>query len=146
MELTGPRNYLFPWPHPFYAPSLGLFGSKATHKLKKEINKMYGSMGAERLMTTATNSQPDTVQPEPPIFLLAQLDTLEMLSVQLAETLRSTEYHTSLFFETASEETGTAKAVLANAPPSERLKILVETIGLCSEIAARNRKAISRIF
>ena len=129
-----------------FAPSLGLLGSKETHKLNKEINKMYASQVAESSISMLTNSQPQPDIVEPPIFLLAQLDTLEMLSVQLAETLRSTEYHTSLFFETASEETSTAKAVLANAPPSERLKILVETIGLCSEIAARNRKAISRIF
>ena len=129
-----------------FAPSLGLLGSKETHKLNKEINKMYASQVAESSISMLTNSQPQPDIVEPPIFLLAQLDTLEMLSVQLAETLRSTEYHTSLFFETASEETSTAKAVLANAPPSERLKILVETIGLCSEIAARNRQAISRIF
>jgi hypothetical protein len=129
-----------------FAPSLGLLGSKETHKLNKEINKMYASQVAESSISIGTNSQPQKAMVEPPIFLLSQLDTLEMLAVQLAETLRSTEYHTSLFFETASEETKTAKAVLANAPPSERLKILVETIGLCSEIAARNRQAISRIF
>tara|TARA_R110002167_G_C12141959_1_gene600324 strand:+ start:38 stop:415 length:378 start_codon:yes stop_codon:yes gene_type:complete len=125
---------------------LGLFGSKEINELNKEINKMYASNVTESSISIGTNSQPQTAMVEPPIFLLSQLDTLEMLAVQLAETLRSTEYHTSLFFETASEETKTAKAVLANAPPSERLKILVETIGLCSEIAARNRQAISRIF
>ena len=107
---------------------------------------MYASNVTESSISIGTNSQPQTAMVEPPIFLLSQLDTLEMLAVQLAETLRSTEYHTSLFFETASEETNAAKAVLGNAPPSERLKILVETIGLCSEIAARNRQAISRIF
>ena len=114
---------------------------------------MYGIKGADRLINTATNTQnlttntqPQTGMAEPPIFLLSQLDTLEMLAVELAETLRSTEYHTSLFFETASEETSTAKAVLANGPPSERLKILVETMTLCSDIAERNRQAISRIF
>ena len=114
---------------------------------------MYGIKGADRLINTATNTQnlttntqPQTGMAEPPIFLLSQLDTLEMLAVELAETLRSTEYHTSLFFETASEETSTAKAVLANGPPSERLKILVETMTFCSDIAERNRQAISRIF
>lgn len=129
-----------------FAPSLGLLGSKETHELNKEINKMYASQVSDCQISTCPPPHTSVDIAEPPIFLLAQLDTLEMLSVQLAETLRSTEYHTSLFFETASEETSTAKAVLANAPPSERLKILVETIGLCSEIAARNRKAISRIF
>ena len=107
---------------------------------------MYASHVTEGPISMLTNSQPQTGITEPPIFLLSQLDTLEMLAVQLTETLTSTEYHASLFFETASEETSSPKPVLANLPPSERLKILVETIGLCSEIAARNRKAISRIF
>ena len=107
---------------------------------------MYASQLSDCQISTFPPPHTSVDIAEPPIFLLGQLDTLEKLAAQLTETLRSTEYHTSLFFETASEETKTAKAVLANAPPSERLKILVETIGLCSEIAARNRQAISRIF
>ena len=129
-----------------FAPSLGLLGSKETHKLNKEINKMYASQVAESSISMLTNSQPQPDIVEPPIFLLSQLDTLEKLAAQLTRTLTLTQEHTNLFFETASEETSTDKAVLANTPPSERLKILVETISLCRDIAESNRQAISRIF
>ena len=111
---------------------------------------MYGSQVAESSISMLTNSQPpqasETGVVEPPIFLLGQLDTLEKLAAQLTRTLTLTQEHTNLFFETASEETSTDKAVLANTPPSERLKILVETISLCRDIAESNRQAISRIF
>ena len=112
---------------------------------------MYGSQVAESSISMLTNSQPPQASEtglvvEPPIFLLGQLDTLEKLAAQLTRTLTLTQEHTNLFFETASEETSTDKAVLANTPPSERLKILVETISLCRDIAESNRQAISRIF
>tara|TARA_R110000787_G_C13164030_1_gene419929 strand:+ start:136 stop:519 length:384 start_codon:yes stop_codon:yes gene_type:complete len=127
---------------------LGLLGSKETHELNKEINKMYAPHVTESSISIGTNSQAQTGIAEPPIFLLGQLDALERLAAELTQTLTLTQEHNSLFFETPcnEKETPNAKVALANYPPSERLKILVETMTLCSDIAERNRQAISRIF
>ena len=109
---------------------------------------MYASQLSDCQISTFPPPHTSVDIAEPPIFLLGQLDTLEKLAAQLTQTLALTQEHNSLFFETPcnEKETPNAKVALANYPPSKRLKILVETMTLCSDIAERNRQAISRIF